>query len=249
VRDNVLVIVSDVKGSKDAASCIMAFDCTSGKPLWKSERRSHKVDAAYATPLIREMNGKQVVIVHGWYDIKGYDLKTGEEIWSYAIAHEGMHLVASPVTDGEQLYVTNAKRIVALDLSKLGTNGDPLLWSRPVPGEKSSTPVIVDGLIFLVTESGQAYCLDARTGEIAWKERLRGSFFSSVLAVGDRVFLTNEAGQTTVVAVDRQFHPLATNALNAPIYASLVPVDSQLFVRTSSHLYCLQEPPTPRELP
>jgi outer membrane protein assembly factor BamB len=241
VKDNVLVIVSDVKESKDAASCITAFDGVSGKPLWKDERKSHKVDAAYATPLIREMNGRQVVIVHGWHDIKGYDLKTGEELWSYPIAHEGMHLVASPVTDGERLYVTSAKRVIALDLSKLGTNADPLLWSRSVPGEKSSTPVVVDGLIFLVTEPGQVFCLDAQTGEIAWKERLRGSYFSSVLAIGGKVFFTNEAGQTTVVAVDRQFQQHATNTLNEPIYAAFAPVDSQLFVRTTSHLYCLQE--------
>jgi outer membrane protein assembly factor BamB len=242
VKDNVLVIVSDVKESKDLPSCITAFDCASGAPLWKKERKSHKAYAAYDTPLIREMNGRQVVIVHGWHDIKGYDLKTGQELWSYPMSHEGLHLVASPVSDAERLYVTGAKRIMALDLSKLGTGGDPLLWSQPIAGEKSSTPVVIDGLIFLVTESGQAFCLDARTGKIAWQERLKGRYFSSVVAMAGKVSFTNESGQTTIAAVERQFRQLAANTLNESIYASFAPAESQLFVRTTSHLYCLQEP-------
>ncbi len=242
VKDNVLVVVSDVKESKDLRSSITAFDGASGGPLWRKERKSHKAYAAYNTPLVREWKGRQVVIVHGWYDVKGYELKTGEELWSYPLAHEGMHLVASPVANGERLYVTGAKRVVALDLSKLGTDADPLLWSRPIPGEKSSTPVVVEGLMFLVTEPGQAFCLDARTGEIAWQERLKGSYFSSVLASAGKVFFTNEAGQTVVVAVDKQFRQLAANVLNESIYASLAPMEGQLFVRTTGHLYCLQEP-------
>ncbi len=242
VKNNVLLIVSDVKESKDVASCIAAFDCASGKPLWKHKRRSHKVDAAYATPLIREMAGRQAVIVYGWYDVKGYNLTTGEELWSYPMAHEGLHLVASPVCDAERLYVTGAKRIVALDLSKLGTGSDPLLWSQPIAGEKSSTPVVVDGLMFLVTESGLAFCLEARTGEIVWRERLKGRYFSSVVAVAGKVSFTNESGETTMVAAERQFRQLAVNTLNESIYASFAPVENQLFVRTMSHLYCLQEP-------
>jgi outer membrane protein assembly factor BamB len=241
VKDNVLVVVSDVKESKDLPSCIMAFDGVSGAPLWRRERKSHKAYAAHDTPLIAEIKGKQVIIVYGWHDVKGYDLKTGEELWSYPMAHEGLHLVASPVSDAERLYVTGAKRIIALDPSKLGTGGDPLLWSQPILGEKCATPVAVDGLLFLVTEPGQAFCLNARTGETVWRERLKGQYFSSVAAIAGKVFFTNEAGQTTIVAVDRQFRQLAVNGLNEPVYASFAPVENQLFIRTTSHLYCLQE--------
>ena len=45
--------------------------------------------------------------------------------------------------------------------------------------------------LFLVAESGQAFCLDARTGEVAWKERLEGTYFSSVVAAAGKVFFTN----------------------------------------------------------
>lgn len=241
VKDNVLIIVSDVRESENFLSSITVFDCVSGKRIWKKERKSHNVDAAYSTPLVKSLNGRQVVIVHGWYDIKGYDLKTGQEVWSYPMTHEGKHLVASLVFDIERLYVVGAKQIRALELSKLGTDSDPLVWSRPIAGEKSSTPVVIGGLMFLVTEPGMAFCVDAQTGEILWKKRLKGRYYSSVIMMGNQVLFTNEYGQTTIVAVSREFRQLAENTLDESVYASFAPVGSQLFVRTTKYLYCIQE--------
>jgi len=241
VKDDVLVIVSDMKEPDELPSSIITFRGVSGKRLWSKSRKPHEVDAAYSTPLIRSLNGKQVVFVHGWYDIKGYDLETGQELWSYPVIHEGKHLVASMVSDGDRLFVIGAREIRALAFSKLGAGSDPLVWSTPLRGEKCSTPVVVDGLLFLVTETGTACCLDAVTGELLWKERLKGRYFSSVVAAGDKVFFTNQVGVTTVVAIDREFRLLAVNTLGESVYASLVPTQGRLFARGTKHLYCIRE--------
>ena len=239
-KDNVLIVVSDVRKPEKSLSSIIAFDCITGEPLWKKERKSHKAYAAYGTPLIKSLNGRQVVIVHGWHDIKGYDLKTGQELWSYPMTHEGRHLVASLVSDAEHLYVMGAKQVRALDLSKLGTGSDPLLWSRTIAGEKGSTPAVAGGLLFLVTESGVAFCLEARTGRTLWEKRLGGRYYSCVVTMGDQALFTNESGQTTIVAIDKEFRQLAKNSLDEPIYASFALVGDQLFVRTAKYLYCIQ---------
>jgi len=241
IENEMLVILSDVAKSPKMASSITAYDGATGRPLWRKERPSHEKYAVYGTPVITAAGGKTLLIAHGWHDIRGYDPKTGAELWSYPIEHRGRHLVASLVSDSGRLFVTAAREITALDISKLGTNADPLLWISPVAGEKSSTPVLVDGLLFLVTEAGQAYCLDAGTGQVEWKKRLPGRYFSSLVAVGDKLLFTNEAGQTTVVAAERQFRQLATNDLSEPIYASPVPVGERLFIRTAKHLYCIEQ--------
>jgi outer membrane protein assembly factor BamB len=241
VQDNILIIVSDVRESENFLSSITAFDCVSGKRLWKKERKSHNDYAAYNTPLIKTLNGRQIVIVHGWYDIKGYDLQTGQELWCYPMNHGGRHLVASLSFDTERIYVVGVKQIRALDLSKLGTGSDPLVWSKSIAGEKSSTPVVANELMFLVTENGTAFCLEAQTGEILWKERLKGRYFSSVVTIGNKVLFTNTSGQTTIAAVDAEFRQLTKNTLNESVYASFAPVGNQLFARTSKYLYCIQE--------
>lgn len=241
LKDNILIIGSDVAESSAMPSSITAFDCVSGRPLWKKPRKSHKDFATYGTPLVRTVEGRQAAIVQGWYDIKGYDLLTGRELWSYPLIHEGNHLVASLTSDSRCLYVMGAREINALDISRLGTCNDPLLWSTLILGEKSSTPVVVHGLLFLVTEAGMAYCLEAHTGQILWKKRLNGRYYSSVITMGDKVLFTNESGQTTVVAVDKDFRELVRNVLGELTYASLAPAGNQLFIRTYGHLYCIQE--------
>ncbi|MBN1506425.1 MAG: PQQ-binding-like beta-propeller repeat protein [Sedimentisphaerales bacterium] len=241
LKDNVLVIVSDTRESDRSPSFIVAFDATSGQCLWKKERRCPILDASYATPLVRSWNGRQVVLVHGWYDVKGYDLQAGEELWCWPMLHKGRHLVASLVSDAERLYVTGAKQVVALDLSRFGTGGDPILWSTPIAGEKSSTPVVVNGRMFLVAENGMAFCLETQTGKMLWKQRLGGAFLSSVVAVADRVLFTSESGYTTVAAVGGEFRQLAKNTLNEPVYASLVPMANRLLARTAKGLHCLED--------
>lgn len=240
VKDGVLVIVSDMKEPEELPSSIAAFDCASGKRLWQKSRIPHEFDAAYTTPLIRSLNGKKAVLVHGWYGVKGYDLGMGQELWSYPMSHKGRHLVASMVSDNDHLYAIGARDIRAFTLSKLGTDSDPLAWSMSLPGEKSSTPVVADGLLFLVTETGTAVCLDAQTGEILWRTRLKGRYFSSVISAADRVFFTSQAGQTTVVAVDRELQLLSDNHLGESVYASLVPTGNRVLVRTPKHLHCIR---------
>lgn len=240
LADGVLVLVNDVDAGRRLPSTIMAFDPATGETLWMRERVSHRSYAAYDTPLIRSVDGTEEIIVHGWHDVRAYDLRTGTERWSYPITHEAKHLVAGPISDGQRLYLTGARHITALELSKVGAEEDPVVWSAPVPAEKSSTPVVVGGLLFSVNEVGRACCIDTLIGRILWSERLKGRFYASVIAIGDHVLFTNEAGQTTVVAADKEFRVVAINDLEEAIYASPVPVDTQLFIRTTEHLYCFE---------
>ncbi len=240
VKNGVLVIVRDVRESEELSSSISAFDSATGDVLWERERKSHKEFAAYGTPMMRSLNGEQVVIVHGWHDIRAYHLETGRELWSYPISHEGKHLVASLTCDDERLYVAGTKLIMALDVSGLGTDNDPLVWSTSIVGEKSSTPVAADGLLFLVTERGTAACLDSKTGKKLWQQRLPGRYYSSVTASANHVFFTNESGRTTAAAIDREFREIAAGDLGESVYATPAYAPNGLFVRTIKHLYCLQ---------
>lgn len=241
LKDDILVVVSDVDASSGMASAIMAFDGASGDPLWRTERAAHKAYEAYSTPVMASSNGRDIVVVQGWRGVSGYDLQTGEEGWSFPIDYEGKHLVASPICRGDRLYLADAKQIRALDLLALEAGGDPVLWCTALSDEKSATPVEANGLLFVVTEFGRAACLDVQTGEVLWQERLRGRYYCSVMAMQDRVFFTSEAARTTAVAIDREYRPLAVNTLEGSVYASMAPAGHQLFVRTTKYLCCLEE--------
>jgi len=64
---------------------------------------------------------------------------------------------------------------------------------------------------------------------------------SPILANG-KLYIINEKGVTSIVSVGKEFKLLATNELDGTYtLASLAVSGSQIFIRTSTHLYCIEE--------
>ena len=98
------------------------------------------------------------------------------------------------------------------------------------------------GLLFCLKESGVALCLEARTGQVIWQERLGGAFGASPVLAEDRLFCLAEDGSTTVIAADREFKRLARNSLAGPCKASPAISNGRIFIRSQSSLFCICGP-------
>ena len=124
---------------------------------------------------------------------------------------------------------------------KPGGSGDVteshVAWKvkRNVPTR--SSPLLVGDLIFMVDDGGIASCLEAKSGEPLWNERIDGKYSAAPLAAGGRVYFMSEEGKTTVVAADRQFKALATNQLGDGFLASPAVIGNSLVLRSRTHLY------------
>jgi outer membrane protein assembly factor BamB len=90
-------------------------------------------------------------------------------------------------------------------------------------------------------------CYDAKTGKEHWKERLGGQFSSSPIAIGGLVFFQNEAGETVVIEPGPTLQIVARNALDKGtdelFRASLTPYGGRIYSRSTTHLYCIGQPP------
>ena len=83
----------------------------------------------------------------------------------------------------------------------------------------------------LVTNEGIARCLDAVTGRLQWKERLKGNYRASPLAADGRIYFLSTQGLTTVVAASPRFSRLAANQLDEETFASPIVSDGRIFIR------------------
>src|SRR5208337_3110293 len=95
-----------------------------------------------------------------------------------------------------------------------------------------------------IGEGGIASCLELKTGNKVWEERLKGpgaksSSWSSMLLAGGRVYVPNQSGDVFVLRAGPRFELLATNSVNEPTNASLAASDGDLFLRTDRGLWCL----------
>ena len=71
-------------------------------------------------------------------------------------------------------------------------------------------------------------------------EATREGFSSSPVAVGDKLFFTNDRGQTFVVQAGPTFKLLHVNELNAQVLASPALVDGTWYWRTDKELLAIE---------
>jgi outer membrane protein assembly factor BamB len=108
-------------------------------------------------------------------------------------------------------------------------------------GPDVPTPVSDGTRVFIVTDNGVVYALDAKTGSPVWgPTRLKsGTYSASPVLADGRVYTTNEDGMTSVFRAGPTFELLAENPLNDYTLSSPAVSQGQIFIRTAKHLFAI----------
>ena len=91
----------------------------------------------------------------------------------------------------------------------------------------------------MANDAGVASCVDARTGEKVWQQRMDGIFSASPVAGDGKVYMMSETGETIVLKAGREFQVLARNDIAERIVASPAISGGQIFIRTDTFLFCV----------
>jgi outer membrane protein assembly factor BamB len=234
LADNTLMLST----ATSAGAYLVAFDAESGRELWRTARVRVSPDDS-RTPLVVTIGGRRMVIVWGSEHLAAHDLANGELLWKrpHNVKHRVGSAVPSVLAAGDRLYLPLQNGMVAMSLSALATGTDPLLWDSRGGASGLATPVLYAERIYAVTAGGVASSVDASTGRLVWRARLPGEYSSSPVAMGRKIYFTNNAGATIVVAAADTYKELATNDIGEPVTATIAPVDGHLYLRTHQHLY------------
>ena len=220
---------------------VAALDAATGKLRWQTPRRDGAM--AYTTPLVIAVAGKQQVISPGANRAASYDLETGEELWS--IRYGGFSNVPRPVFAHGLVFVTSGYYNPVLYAVRPGGRGDVtdthVVWSSSRGIPLTPSPLIVGEELYIVSDKGIASCLNAKTGAQNWRARLKGQYSASPLYADGRIYFQNEDGLYTVIEPGLEFKKLAENQVDGRTFASLAPADGGFFLRTSTHLYRIEE--------
>lgn len=218
---------------------ILAVDKNTGKTRWKGSRGSSRI--AHVTPQIATVDGQDQLVSGAGNVIQGFDLKTGERLWTVDSPGEG---VVPSVVVGEGLVFTASgfgdSRICAV---RLGGHGNVTkthtVWESRDDVPKMSSMLYVASRLYLATETGVAKCFKAATGEVLWRERLGAKFSASPVWADGKIYFLAENGKTTVINDRPDFQIVAQNDLGEKCCASPAISQSNLFIRTERALYCI----------
>jgi outer membrane protein assembly factor BamB len=232
---------------------IAAYDTATGKLAWQTPRSGTLRDdpqlkKAYGTPLILPLEGRDVVLSPAADWLYAYDPATGRELWKMGYGVLGFSIVPRPVVAGELVLLSTSfmqPELLAVKLAGAATAPE-IVWREKKGAPTMSSALVVEGLVFMVSDKGVATCLDTASGERLWSERLGGNFSSSPLYADGRIYVGNRDGDTFVIEPSREFTLLATNHLDGGIFASPAAVGRAIFLRTEDALYRLEKPEATR---
>ncbi len=222
---------------------IAALATSSGELSWKQPMKGKPSYSGNSrTPLIAEIDGRETLLIWGYAGLEGHDPTTGEKLWSHDVGEALGDMVASLVSDDQRFYLAGPRKTTAVLRADLGSSESPIAWTTRVGGANVASPVVVDGLLFMVSDRGIATCLDSRSGRVLWRQRLAGEYRASPTAIGDFIYFSNTDGRTTIVAADEEYRPVGENLLTEGIFGSLAPAADKLFIRSEKHLFCVEPP-------
>jgi outer membrane protein assembly factor BamB len=237
---------------------VVALDKRTGKTVWQTKRSidfqdilpNGKIAAdgdmrkAFATPQVANINGRWEMISLGAKAAYAYDPFTGKELWR--VEERGQHSASTrPVLGHGMIFFPTGFSTGQLFAVKTGGNGlitdTHVAWKVKRGVSNKPSILLIDDLIFMIGDTGIASCVEAKTGNIVWQQRIGGEYSSSPVYADGKIYLFSEDGKITVLKPGRTFEKLAENKLDEGFLASPAIAGKALFLRTRTHLYRIEK--------
>lgn len=219
---------------------VVALDRAKGNVIWKTDRDSESFKKfSFSTPLLITVNGKHEVISPGSGAVCAYDPATGREIWR--VKYDGYSVIPRPVFGHGMVFVSSGFESPSLLAIRPDGKGDVtashVVWTLRKGAPLTPSPLLVDDEIYLVSDSGIASCVDAKTGKVHWQERIGGNYSASPLYADGKIYCQSEEGTGVVLKAGKRFQMLARNGIGERTLASYAVCDGTFFIRSENHLF------------
>ena len=232
-----------LNGDHDGDSYLVALSRTDGRVLWKTTRDNHT--RSYCTPLIRDMGGRQQMVLAGDISVASFDPKTGRRLW--VIDGPTEQFVASPVYSepcGLVIITGGFPDHHILGIRPDGTGNvtqTHIAWRTTRGAAYVPSPIIEGDYFLVISDEGVAHCFAAGTGKLLWTERL-GQEHAALVSAEGRIYFLNDKGVMNVVKTGAEFVRVAQNDLGEKCFSSPAISHGQILLRGERHLFCIGSP-------
>ena len=152
--------------------------------------------SAFSSPMIATISGVRQLLVQTRKELVGVDLESGEKLWAKEIpAFRGMNIL-TPHPVGDLVFTSSyqgGSRALAVRKSDTGFDVEEV-WDSKSEGYMSS-PVTVDGHIYLHLRNRRVVCFAAQSGEKRWTTKETFGEYWSMIANGGQILALDQKGE------------------------------------------------------
>lgn len=209
---------------------IMALNGASGETVWETTRDAK---ISWASPILVQVDGKYQVVLTADPIVAGYDVQTGNELWSVECM---MGEVGPSVayTDGVVYAANEYATMVAIDIKT-----QEILWEDDMFLPEASSPLAHNGLLIIATSYGVMVCYDAKTGEEYWEHDVGRTLYSSPMYADGKLFMMDNDGVMRIYEFGKEMKLIAENELGETAGTTPAFANGRIYIRGEEHLYCI----------
>jgi len=211
---------------------LLALEAATGRIRWQTPRR---VQPSWASPLVIQEDGLELLVVNGSPILAGYDPGTGRLLWQF----EGMlgEVAPSPAYEDGRVFAGNQLlNLLAVDAA----SGDRI-WETFDDIPDVASPLAAGELLVMAASYGVVTCLEAATGEPVWQREFDTGFYASPVLAGGRIYLLDRSGVMRILSADREGRLIDSPPLGEAADATPAFREGRIYIRGERHLFCIGE--------
>jgi outer membrane protein assembly factor BamB len=223
-----------VQVESDDESFAMGLDIQTGQTRWKLDRPNR---ATWTSPVVLHGKGarEELVLLQSGKGLAAVKPKTGEAVWNY---DEGASTTSSSAFDGQTIYVPS-HGLTALAVSE-GTSV-PVRWRKTDVSPGMPSPLSFEQRVYSITGGPILVAADAKTGKLAWRIRLKGTFYASPIEADGRLYVINDDGLGQIITLDAKRGTISSERdFKEGVMGTPALSGGALYIRSNQHLWKLE---------
>jgi outer membrane protein assembly factor BamB len=230
-------------------SFLVALDKRTGKDVWRVDRDEK---SNWTNPFVWQNELRTEIVTSGSGKVLSYD-HSGKLLWELRamsavtvptpFAAEGLLYIASGNNNSplRPVYAIRPGASGDITLRADARSNDFIVWSRPRAAPYVTSPLVYEGLLYVLLDNGFLAAYDALRGEEVYgKKRIStgmATFTASPWAYDGNIFCLAESGETYVVQAGPAFRLLYVNDLDEAAFATPASAGDSIIIRTLTRLY------------